>query len=126
MSSILFADDEESLREFLVIMFEKKDYQVVTASTVEKTTNLILENEFDLILTDIRMGRSNGLDVLDGARNILSDTHVVMKITSAETAVTAMKKLAYVYIPKPFKIEGIQLVIKNTLEKRQLVAKTEI
>ena len=124
MSSILVADDEKSLQDFLVIMLEEDGYQVVTASSVEKATKLIRENEFDLILTDIRMGRSSGIDVLDTARNALPDTPVVMMTayTSAETAVTAMKKGAYDYISKPFKIEDIQRIVKNALEKRKLAA----
>ena len=124
MSSILVADDEKSLQDFLVIMLEEDGYQVVTASSVEKATKLIRENEFDLILTDIRMGRSSGIDVLDAARNALPDTPVVMMTAyaSEETAVTAMKKGAYDYISKPFKIEDIQRIVKNALEKRKLAA----
>jgi len=124
MSSILVADDEKSLRDFLVIMLEEEGYLVVTAPSVEKATKLIRENDFDLILTDIRMGRSSGIDVLDAARNALPDTPVVMMTAyaSAETAVTAMKKGAYDYISKPFKIEDIQRIVKNALEKRKLAA----
>lgn len=122
MSSILIADDEKSLRDFLVIMLEEEGYQVVTASSVDKAIKLIGENSFDLILTDIRMGRSSGIDILDAARNALPDTPVVMMtaFASAETAVTAMKKGAYDYISKPFKIEDIQLIVKNALEKKHL------
>ena len=122
MSSILIVDDEKSLRDFLVIMLEEEGYQVVTAPSAEKAIKLIRENVFDLILTDIRMGRSNGIDVLDAARKILPDTPVVMMTAyaSAETAVTAMKKGAYDYISKPFKIEDIQLIVKNALEKKKL------
>ena len=122
MSSILIVDDEKSLRDFLVIMLEEEGYQVVTSPSVEKALKLIRENSFDLVLTDIRMGRSNGIDVLDAARKILLDTPVVMMTAyaSAETAVTAMKKGAYDYISKPFKIEDIQLIVKNALEKKKL------
>jgi len=122
MSSILIVDDEKSLRDFLVIMLEEEGYQVVTSPTAEKAIKLIRENIFDLILTDIRMGRSNGINVLDAARKILPDTPVVMMTAyaSAETAVTAMKKGAYDYISKPFKIEDIQLIVKNALEKEKL------
>ena len=122
MSSILIVDDEKSLRDFLVIMFEEDGYRVVTAHGVERAIKLIRENVFDLILTDIRMGGSNGIDVLDEARNTLPDTPVVMMTAyaSAETAVTAMKKGAYDYISKPFKIEDLQLIVKNALEKRNL------
>jgi two-component system, NtrC family, response regulator PilR len=124
MSSILIVDDEKSLRDFLVIMLEEEGYQVTTASGVDKAIKLIHENIFDLILTDIRMGSSNGLDVLDAAKSVLPDTPVVMMTAyaSAETAVTAMKKGAYDYVSKPFKIEDIQLIVKNALEKRKLSA----
>ena len=124
MSSILIVDDEKSLRDFLVIMLEEEGYQVVTSPSAEKAIKLIRENIFDLVLTDIRMGRSNGIDVLDAARKVLPDTPVVIMTAyasaSAETAVTAMKKGAYDYISKPFKIEDIQLIVKNALEKKKL------
>ena len=128
MNSILVADDEKSLRDFLVIMLKEEGYQVVTASSVEKAIKQIHENEFDLILTDIRMGRSSGIDVLDAAKDTLPDTPVVMMTAyaSAETAVIAMKKGAYDYISKPFKIEDIQLIIKNALDKRKLTAENRL
>ncbi|MZG31308.1 MAG: sigma-54-dependent Fis family transcriptional regulator [Nitrospinae bacterium] len=128
MNSILVADDEKSLRDFLVIMLKEEGYQVVTASSVEKAIKQIHENEFDLILTDIRMGRSSGIDVLDAAKDTLPDTPVVMMTAyaSAETAVIAMKKGAYDYISKPFKIEDIQLIIKNALDKRRLTAENRL
>ncbi|MBT5028863.1 MAG: sigma-54-dependent Fis family transcriptional regulator [Nitrospina sp.] len=128
MSSILIVDDEKSLRDFLVIMLEEEGYKVTTASGVDKAIKLIRENIFDLILTDIRMGSSNGLDVLDAAQKILPETPVVMMTAyaSAETAVTAMKNGAYDYISKPFKIEDIQLIVKNALEKRKLATENRL
>jgi DNA-binding NtrC family response regulator len=97
MISILVADDEKSLSDFLVIMLEEEGYQVVTSSSVEKATKLICEIDFDLLLTDIRMGLLSGVDILDAARNALLDILVVMMTAyaSAETAVTAMKKGAF-------------------------------
>jgi DNA-binding NtrC family response regulator len=118
MWSILVAYDEKSLRDFLAIMLEEEGCQVVTASSVEKATKLIRENDFDLILTYIRMGRSNGLDDLDAARNALPNASVVMMI--AETTVTAMKNVAYVCTSNPFKTEDIQQIVKNVLEKYKL------
>ncbi|MBT3922588.1 MAG: sigma-54-dependent Fis family transcriptional regulator [Nitrospina sp.] len=128
MNSILIVDDEKSLRDFLVIMLEEEGYRVITAPGVDKAIKLIRENIFDLILTDIRMGGSNGIDVLDEARNTLPDTPVVMMTAyaSAETAVIAMKKGAYDYISKPFKIEDIQLIVKNALEKRKLAKENRL
>ena len=98
MSSILVADDEKSLQDFLVIMLEEDGYQVVTASSVEKVTKLIRENEFDLILTDIRMGRSSGIDVLDAARNALPDTPVVMMTAYASEEFRTVKSQPWIFI----------------------------
>ncbi len=122
MSSILVVDDEKSLRDFLVIMLEEGGYKVFTAHNEESAVKLIKENIFDLILTDIRMGKSNGINVLESAQKILPDTPVVVMTAyaSAETAVDAMKKGAYDYISKPFKIEDVQLIVKNAIEKRKL------
>ncbi len=122
MSSILVVDDEKSLRDFLSIMLEEEGYEVVTAHSGESAVKLIKENIFDLVLTDIRMGKSNGISVLETSQKILPDTPVVMMtaFASAETAVDAMKKGAYDYISKPFKIEDIQLIVKNAIEKRKL------
>jgi two-component system, NtrC family, response regulator PilR len=122
MSSILVVDDEKSLRDFLVIMLEQEGYKVFTAHNADSAVKLIKENIFDLILTDIRMGKSSGIDVLENAQKILPDTPVVMMTAyaSAETAVNAMKKGAYDYISKPFKIEDVQLIVKNAIEKKKL------
>jgi two-component system, NtrC family, response regulator PilR len=122
MSSILVVDDEKSLRDFLVIMLEEEGYKVFTAHSADSAVKLIKENIFDLILTDIRMGKSSGINVLENAQKILPDTPVVMMTAyaSAETAVDAMKKGAYDYISKPFKIEDVQLIVKNAIEKKKL------
>jgi two-component system, NtrC family, response regulator PilR len=122
MSSILVVDDEKSLRDFLAIMLEEEGYKVFTAHSADSAVKLIKENIFDLILTDIRMGKSSGINVLESAQKILPDTPVVMMTAyaSAETAVDAMKKGAYDYISKPFKIEDVQLIVKNAIEKKKL------
>jgi two-component system, NtrC family, response regulator PilR len=122
MSSILVVDDEKSLRDFLAIMLEEEGYKVFTAHSADSAVKLIKENIFDLILTDIRMGKSSGINVLESAQKILPDTPVVMMTAyaSAETAVDAMKKGAYDYISKPFKIEDVQLIVKNAIEKKNL------
>ena len=79
-------------------------------------------NEFDVVITDVQMPKSNGLDVLDAVNKTRPNTPVVMMTAyaTAETAVDAMKKGAYDYISKPFNIEDLQLIIKNAVEKKSL------
>ncbi|PIR00909.1 MAG: Fis family transcriptional regulator [Nitrospinae bacterium CG11_big_fil_rev_8_21_14_0_20_45_15] len=122
MSSILVVDDERSLREFLTIMLEEQGYEVETAADGDSAIRLIKEKSFDLALTDIRMRKSNGLDVLTAVKQWQPNTPVVMMTAyaTAETAVEAMKKGAYDYLSKPFQVEDLQIIIKNAIEKKKL------
>lgn len=122
MKSILVVDDEKSLRDFLTIMLENEGYQVQTASGGEKAVKLVQETDFDLVLTDFRMKRTNGIEVLDAVklRNPVTPVVLMTAYVSAETAVEAMKKGAYDYISKPFKVEDLQLIVKNAIEKKSL------
>jgi two-component system, NtrC family, response regulator PilR len=119
---ILVVDDEKSMRDFLSIILKKEGYSVTTVEDGEKAIQLLQKDIYDLVLTDIRMPRRNGLDVLKMVKETSPET-VVLIITafaSTETAVEAMKRGAYDYISKPFQIEEVKLVIRNALEKKQL------
>ncbi|MFQ5451555.1 MAG: sigma-54-dependent transcriptional regulator [Nitrospinaceae bacterium] len=122
MNSILVVDDEKSLRDFLTIMLENEGYEVQTAESGEKAVDLIHERAFDLVITDYRMREANGIEVLEAVKRNHASIPVVLMTAyaSAETAVEAMKKGAYDYISKPFKIEDLQLIIKNAVEKKRL------
>ena len=111
MNPILDIDDEKSLREFLTIMLENEDYEVVSADSGQKAVALIEKNVFDLVITDIRMRQSNGIDVLKVVKQVGPQTRVVMMTAyaSAETAVEAMKIGAYDYISRPFKVDDLQI-----------------
>ncbi|MGV7221654.1 MAG: sigma-54-dependent transcriptional regulator [Nitrospinales bacterium] len=122
MSNILVVDDEKSMCDFLSIMLEKDGYGVKVAQNGISAAKLIKENDFDVVITDVQMPQSNGLDVLDAVNKTRPNTPVVMMTAyaTAETAVEAMKKGAYDYISKPFNIEDLQLIIKNAVEKKSL------
>ncbi len=122
MNSILVVDNEESICDFLSILLEKEGYEVVTANNGQAAGKYIRENDFDLVLTDIKMPNSSGIDVLKAVKETSPGTPVIMMtaFASAETAVEAMKKGAYDYISKPFKIDDLKLSLKNALEKKKL------
>jgi|TARA_B100000959_G_scaffold48689_1_gene50057 two-component system response regulator PilR (NtrC family) len=111
VNPILDIDDEKSLREFLTIMLENEGYEVVSADSGQKAVALIEKNVFDLVITDIRMRQSNGIDVLKVVKQVGPQTRVVMMTAyaSAETAVEAMKIGAYDYISRPFKVDDLQI-----------------
>jgi len=119
---ILVADDEQSMREFLEIMFKREGYLVSLAPNGEEVLKLAEKEIFDLVLLDIRMPRLDGISVLKKLKAISPETIVIMitAYASADTAIKAMKEGAYDYITKPFKVEEIKLIIKNALEKKNL------
>ena len=119
---LLVADDEQSMREFLEIMFKKEGYHVSLASNGEEVLKLTEKEIFDLVLLDIRMPRLDGISALKKIKALSPETIVIMitAYASADTAIKAMKEGAYDYITKPFKVDEIKLIIKNALEKKNL------
>ncbi|MFV1951357.1 MAG: sigma-54-dependent transcriptional regulator [Nitrospinota bacterium] len=122
MSKILVVDDEKGMRDFLSIMLKKEGYEVITADGGAEAIDLVKDNSFDLVITDIKMPRLDGLTVLSvtGERDPHIPVIMITAFASTETAVEAMKKGAYDYITKPFKIDEIKLIVKKALEKKKL------
>ena len=120
-TNILVVDDDRSMREFLDILLTKEGYNVSLAESGKSGCKALMEEHFDLVVTDIRMKDVNGIDVLKKAKEINPDTLVVMisAFATADTAVEAMKEGAYDYIPKPFKVREFKNIIKDTLESRK-------
>ena len=121
---ILIVDDERSLREFLEIFLRKQGYEVIVAEGGGAATKLLDEGrEFDLVLTDLMMPEVNGMAVLEAVKDRYPDTQVLMMTAyaTADTAIEAMKKGAFDYIQKPFKVDEIQVVIEKALTQRRLL-----
>ncbi len=122
MSCILVVDNEKSMREMLSIALEKEGYKVETARNGEVAVEMVEKSNYDVVITDINMPRSNGIDVLDAVNRVRPGTPVIMMTgyASPETAVETMKKGAYDYITKPFNMEDFKLVIRNASERKAL------
>ena len=122
MEKILVVDDEQSLREVLSIMLKRAGYAVTSAMDGEEAIELLNKEIFDLVITDLRMPKIDGMDVLKAVKSASPET-VVLIITAfatADSAVEAMKQGAYDYLTKPFQVDEVQLIIRNALEKRRL------
>jgi two-component system response regulator PilR (NtrC family) len=119
---ILVVDDEKSMREILEIFLKSENYDVSTADNGEKAIEAIKNDIFDLVITDMKMPKVGGLEVLKHIKQISPDTVVVIitAFGTTESAVEAMKLGAYDYIQKPFQMDDIRLVVKNALEKQRL------
>jgi len=121
-SRILIVDDEQSMRELLSIMLRKERYVVVTAENGEKAVTAMQADIFDLVITDLKMPRMDGIALLKTIKELSPDTIVIMMTAfgTMEGAETARSLGAYDYIGKPFNNDEIKLVIQNALEKRHL------
>ena len=117
-------DDESSMREFLGICLKRSGHQVTAAASLAAAQAALAATEFDLVITDLRLGGgTDGLMVLDAVKQRAPETQVVVitAYATADTALSAMKRGAYDYLTKPFKIDEITVVIERALEKRRLV-----
>jgi two-component system response regulator PilR (NtrC family) len=119
---ILVVDDEESLRDVLSIMLRREGYLVDTAADGGQAVARLRDHAYDLVISDIKMPRMTGLELLRHIKERTPETVVLMvtAFSTTEEAVEAMKQGAYDYITKPFRNEEIRLIVKNALERREL------
>ena len=121
-SRILIIDDERSMREFVSILLKKQGHEVDMADCAEAGFEKIDSENFDLVLTDLKMPGASGLDVLAYQKKRDPSTQVVLMTAYAshDTAVKAMKAGATDYITKPFKVEELLVQVDKALEIRAL------
>lgn len=120
MAKILVVDDDQGMREFLEIMLGREGYQVSTASDAGKALSRCRKEAFDLIITDLKMPKMDGIHFLKEVKELSPETMVILitAYASGETAVTAMKEGAYDYIEKDFAIEDLNRIVRNALDKK--------
>lgn len=120
---ILIVDDEPDICRALEFLLKREGYNITTANSGENAIEKLKTEEFDIVITDIKMGRVDGIAVLEKAKEIHPDMPVIMMtaFASIESAVEAMKKGASDYIVKPFLNEEIKLTIKKILEQKKLM-----
>ena len=119
---ILVVDDEQSMRDFLAILLRKEGYRVETRSDFRGAAEAVEAGGFDLVITDLKLPDGSGLDLLAAARERDPDVQVIVitAFGTAETAVEAMKRGAYDYVTKPFKVDEIHVTVQKALEKAAL------
>jgi len=122
MGQVLIVDNERSMRDFLAIVLKKEGHACQTAEDGAAALKVLEREAIDLVLTDIKMPRMDGLALLKALKEVSPDTVCVMMtaFASTDTAIKAMKEGAYDYLTKPFKIDEVKLIIKNVLERKTL------
>ncbi len=119
---ILVVDDEQSMREFLEILFRRENFEVQTAADADTALLALESDDFDVVISDIQMPGRSGLDLMRAIRDIAPESAVILitAYATAETAIAAMREGAYDYVTKPFKVDEIRVVVEKALEKKLL------
>lgn len=127
MAKILIIDDEASIRYTLREILEFEKYQIDEAKDGIEGLQKIEENNYDVVLCDIKMPKMDGIEVLEKAMALEKTTQFVMISAhgSIETAVEATKKGAFDFIPKPPDLNRLLVTLRNALDKSHLVVETK-
>jgi two-component system response regulator PilR (NtrC family) len=123
-ANILIVDDEESLLEFLCLLFQQEGYAVTTAGSVNAARERLASGEtFDLAMCDVYMPDGSGLDLLREIKEGHPQASVIMMTaySSTKSAIEAMRLGAYDYIAKPFDVDEVKVLVQKALEKTRLV-----
>src|SRR2546430_3405008 len=122
MGRILIADDHDALRRGLVRGLTEAGHEIEEASNGNLAIERLHDSYFDVVLSDLKMGGSDGLDVLKTARALHPTTAVILMTAfgTVNTAVEAMKIGAFDYVQKPFEIEEMEVKIEKALEVKRL------
>src|SRR5437868_4392062 len=121
---VLIVDDEKFIRDILADFLGMEGYVVRTAEDGQAPLTELTHAHYDLVISDLKMPRMGGLELLESighaAPNAL--TVIMTGFGTVETAIDAMKRGAYDYILKPFKVEEVIHVVERGLEKQRLSA----
>jgi Nif-specific regulatory protein len=122
MGRILIADDHDALRRGLVRALTEAGHEVDEAPNGNAAIERLHESYFDVVLSDLKMGGSDGIDVLKTTKTLHPTTAVILMTAfgSVSTAVEAMKIGAFDYVQKPFEIEEMEVKIEKALELRRM------
>ena len=122
MGRILIADDHETLRRTLAQSLAENGHEVDEAPNGNAAIEKLHEGAYDVVVSDLRMGGSTGIDVLKTAKALHPSCAVVLMTAfgSVTTAVEAMKAGAFDYVQKPFEIEEMEVKVQKALELRRM------
>jgi DNA-binding NtrC family response regulator len=128
MSRILVLDDEAILRDAIAEAMRRAGHAVDAFDSGRPALDAFQQGGFDLVISDLRMPGMDGVSVLEEAKRIAPDVPFIIVTAhgTVETAVGAMKKGAYDFIIKPFKLEELEALVARALEHRHLTVENEV
>jgi two-component system NtrC family response regulator len=121
---ILVIDDERRMCIVIKAGLEVDGHQVELAFDGNEALQKISTNQFDLIITDLKMPGKTGLEILDEVkkRNPMTEVILMTAFATTQTAIEAMKKGAYDYVIKPFEMTEVRIKVNQIIERNQLVS----
>ena len=121
-TNILIADDEEQIREPLSFVLNKEGYNCKTVNDGSNAIKALQEDNYDILITDIKMPGMNGVEVLEKSREISPETIVILITAygSVETAIQALRKGAADYFLKPLDFDEVLVRLKNLIRNKEL------
>ena len=119
---VLIVDDDKNMQALLQKVLVREGYATTLADNGEEALKCIGEQNFDIVLSDIRMPNMDGMTLLGKIQETSPETTVIMMTAfgSVDSAVEAMKQGAYDYISKPFKMDEVLIVLSRVVEEKQL------
>lgn len=122
MAHVLVVDDQSSMRLTLTALLKQAGHTLMQAGTGDEALAKISENDFDVVITDLKLDKVTGLEVLQAAKTNNPQTEVIVLtgFGSIESAVAAMKAGAIDYLTKPFDTEELLLAVQRAMERQRL------
>ena len=116
-AKILVVDDEKSIREFLTILLQQEQYDVVTAASVQEGIDALASNHPDLVMCDLKLPDGTGLEVLQHARehHIATPFIIITAHTTPQHALEALRAGAAEYLSKPFNVDDLKTILNKLL-----------
>ncbi|MBU0518010.1 sigma-54 dependent transcriptional regulator [bacterium] len=127
MKRILIVDDDISSRESIILNLGSDEWHFVEAADGEEALKKVHENQLDLVISDIRMPKMDGLEFLEKAKQVQKDLQIIM-ITAyddMQTTVKAIQNGAYEYVRKPIDLNDLEITIKRALESQDMVRRLD-
>jgi len=127
MAKILIVDDQRNMRTTLSMMLRGATYEVDEAADGEQGAERGATGAYDVVLTDLRMGTKDGIDVLRSTKDAHPLTEVIVMTAHGhvDSAIEAMKRGAYDFVTKPFATGELRATVQKALERRAIVSENE-
>jgi len=124
MAKILIVDDDQGMREMLEIMLQQEGYDVTSIGDPVKAVDLCRKKTFDMVITDLKMPKIDGIEFLKGVKDQKPETIVILitAYASGETAINAMKEGAYDYVEKGRSLDELKKVVRTALMNKGLIS----